>query len=218
MSRRNQIIALAGMAQAVYLVDRIAKTGQADEAAQRACINALFAFSADGAEQAFGGLADLSIGLRALQDLFSGPSNADRAQTLRYAMSCIYLQTIVAKDRDMTEVMRERLQHCERSRDLNKGSLGSNPSDDRQEDLDAIARGVAGVYQDTISQLRFRINVTGAASQLQNPQNAARIRALLLAAIRAVFLWRQAGGKRWQLIFFRGRLQRELDSLIAQQG
>ncbi len=41
---------------------------------------------------------------------------------------------------------------------------------------------------------------------LQQTDNAAKIRALLLAGIRSARLWRQLGGHRWQLIFSRRKL------------
>jgi high frequency lysogenization protein len=44
--------------------------------------------------------------------------------------------------------------------------------------------------------------------------NAAKIRALLLAGIRAALLWRQAGGDRWKLIFSRSAMQKEAQQLL----
>jgi high frequency lysogenization protein len=49
---------------------------------------------------------------------------------------------------------------------------------------------------------------------LQQPSNAAKIRALLLAGIRSARLWRQLGGHRWQLVFSRGKLLKELYQLM----
>ena len=45
---------------------------------------------------------------------------------------------------------------------------------------------------------------------LQQPNNAAKIRALLLTGIRAARLWRQLGGHRWQLLFSRRKLLNQL--------
>ncbi len=61
--------------------------------------------------------------------------------------------------------------------------------------------------------------IAGEPLHLQNPDNAARIRVALLAGIRAAVLWRQAGGRKWQLLLRRralGRTSRELiDNLDA---
>ena len=57
-----------------------------------------------------------------------------------------------------------------------------------------VCHSVSGIYQDTLSKLRFRIKVSGSAQHLQDGVNADIIRALLLAGIRSAFLWRQLGG------------------------
>jgi high frequency lysogenization protein len=43
--------------------------------------------------------------------------------------------------------------------------------------------------------------VQGEPTFLQQSDNVNKIRALLLAGIRAAVLWRQKGGRRWQFIF-----------------
>jgi high frequency lysogenization protein len=65
---------------------------------------------------------------------------------------------------------------------------------------------ISGIYQDTLSTLRYRIKVAGSAQHLQDKQNADIIRALLLAGIRSAFLWRQLGGRRWKLLLQRKQL------------
>ena len=57
-----------------------------------------------------------------------------------------------------------------------------------------------------ISSLRPRILVQGHAAYLQDERNAALIRALLLAAIRAAGLWQINGGGRLRLVLGRRRL------------
>jgi high frequency lysogenization protein len=41
---------------------------------------------------------------------------------------------------------------------------------------------------------------------LKDDENQHRIRALLLAGIRAAWLWRQVGGSRWRVLFGRTAL------------
>jgi high frequency lysogenization protein len=48
--------------------------------------------------------------------------------------------------------------------------------------------------------------VQGDPGLLQRPETGARIRAFLLAGIRAGRLWHQCGGRRWHLFLRRGRL------------
>jgi high frequency lysogenization protein len=72
------------------------------------------------------------------------------------------------------------------------------------------------VYADTISTFRLRIQVSGNPSVLQREENAAKVRALLLAGIRSAVLWRQTGGRRWQLIFARKKVIRLAGELAEE--
>ena len=49
-----------------------------------------------------------------------------------------------------------------------------------------------------------------------NPDNANKVRAILLAGIRAAVLWTQCGGSRWQVLFKRSALLLETEKLLAR--
>ena len=69
-------------------------------------------------------------------------------------------------------------------------------------------------YQETVSTLKFRIMVTGNHGRhLQQGNNPAKVRVLLLSGIRAAMLYRQLGGGRLSLLFQRGRVFKELESI-----
>ena len=53
----------------------------------------------------------------------------------------------------------------------------------------------------------------GEPARLQDEDNAARIRALFLAGVRAAFLWHQLGGRRWRLLFQRKQQLEILESI-----
>ena len=76
---------------------------------------------------------------------------------------------------------------------------------------------LADLYRQSISPLGPKIIVKGEQSYLSNPDNAGRIRALLLAGIRSALLWRQAGGSRWRLLFERGAMIREIEAIMAEK-
>ena len=69
-----------------------------------------------------------------------------------------------------------------------------------------------------ISPLGPRIQVTGAPQVLQNSQVQSKVRATLLAGIRAAVLWQQVGGGRLQLMFSRQRLLREAKTILSRLG
>jgi high frequency lysogenization protein len=57
--------------------------------------------------------------------------------------------------------------------------------------------------------------VNGEQQYLSNPDNVNRIRALLLAGIRAGVLWHQVGGRRWHILFNRKGLVDTASQLLA---
>jgi high frequency lysogenization protein len=69
-----------------------------------------------------------------------------------------------------------------------------------------LVEKLAEIYSQTLSTLSPRILVNGEHGHLSNPLIAAKVRAALLAGIRAAFLWRQLGGRRWQLLLQRRRI------------
>ncbi|USA43456.1 high frequency lysogenization protein HflD [Spongiibacter taiwanensis] len=203
---RQRTLALAALIQAVGLVDQVARTGQADPEAMEASIDSLFAFSSDNAEQAFQGVASIEFGLRGLRDLLSGNDYAEKPNILRYAMGVLYLQKKLRKNRDMMDLMASRLQHAAKKKEFSNSN-----------DIIGLCGSLSSIYQDTLSNFSYRLQIRGSAQQLQDSNNAAKIRALLLAAVRAAFLWRQAGGSRWVLLLQRRRIFDTAKELLSTE-
>ena len=191
----QQTIALAGVAQAARLVDQISKTGTYPLEFLEPSIHSLFEFDADNVEQVFGGLAGVKLGLHNLSSLLASQTREqDNRDVVRYVFSILYLERKFAANQDMMSVVHSRLAHT------------SFRAEHFANHVNDLCHSVSGVYQDTLSRLKFRIKVNGSAQHLQNQQNADIIRALLLAGIRSAFLWRQLGGRRWKLVLQRKRL------------
>ena len=81
-----------------------------------------------------------------------------------------------------------------------------------------VIASLAGIYQDTISTLLPRIIVQGEQSLLSQQANANKIRAVLLAGIRAAVLWRQTGGNRLQFLFGRKAYLQAAENLLKKTG
>ena len=88
---------------------------------------------------------------------------------MRYVFSMLYLERKFSADSGMMSVVHSRLQHA------------SFKADHFASHVNDICHSISGIYQDTLSKLRFRIKVTGSAQHLQDSQNADIIRALLLS-------------------------------------
>jgi high frequency lysogenization protein len=198
----HRTLALAGVLQATVLVDRIARSGQVDAAAFNAVIHSLFSFDPESPVAVFGSVYNLRPGLQALERILSGENRPDYQQPVRYALGVLHLQKKLAKEPEMQALIRNRLQHAEKK------------LEHFTQDINDISASISAIYQDTISHFKYRIQVTGSHQQLQDSNNANRIRALLLAAIRSAVLWRQLGGHRWQLLFGRAALLKSVRELL----
>lgn len=202
----QQTIALAGVAQAARLVDQISKTGSYPLEFLESSIHSLFEFEADGVADVFGGVAGVKLGLHNLSSLLASRQEQENRDVVRYVFSLLYLERKFASNPDMMSVVHSRLEHA------------SFRAEHFANHVNDLCHSVSGIYQDTLSQLKFRIKVNGSAQHLQNAQNADIIRALLLSGIRSAFLWRQLGGRRWRLVVQRKRLLNASQNLSRGLG
>jgi high frequency lysogenization protein len=202
----QQTIALAGVAQAARLVDQISKTGSYPQDFLGPSIKSLFAFDAGSVADVYGGVAGVKLGLNNLSSLLASRQGEENRDLVRYVFAMLYLERKFSSDQSMMSVVHSRLQHT------------SFRAEHFANNLPDLCHGVAGIYQDTLSKLKFRIKVSGSAQHLQNPKNADIIRALLLSGIRSAFLWRQLGGRRWKLLWQRKQLLHSSQQLSRGLG
>jgi high frequency lysogenization protein len=202
----QQAVALAGVAQAARLVDQISKTGSYPLEFLEPSIHSLFVFSPDSAVDLFDGIPGVKLGLHNLSNLLADKNAQENRDLVRYVFSLLYLERKFAANPEMMAVVRARLEHTS----FRAEHFSQNAND--------LCHSISGIYQDTLSHERFRIKVTGSAQHLQNPQNADIIRALLLAGVRAAFLWRQLGGRRWRLLLQRKKLLHASQNLSRGLG
>ena len=204
-SLHDQTLALAGMFQAARLVQQIAHSGQCSEDSLRTSIKALFATDPDSTLDVFGGnLANLQEGLNTLSSVLNQQTRQEDAEILRYVLNLMHLESRLNKRADMLDVIGSRI---EQARHTASHFGYTHPN---------LISNLASVYADTISTFRLRIQVTGNPAELQKDENAAKVRALLLSGIRCAVLWRQTGGRRWQLIFSRKKVTEHARQLAEQ--
>lgn len=204
MNREHErLIALAGIFEAAALVDRIAKTNQAQEAPVACLLNSLLIRNPKNTLEVYGGdHFNLRNGLKMLAGaLERNPVELPR-EALRYSVGIMELQKQLAKRPDMLELIGQRLTSIEQQAQL-FGIAHDN-----------VVSAFAALYQETLSTFKLRLQIHGEMQFLQNPRNAERIRALLLAGIRSATLWRQLGGNRWQLFFSRRKILNDAYALL----
>jgi high frequency lysogenization protein len=200
---REQMIALAAVVQSALLVDLLSREGAAPAADMEALAASLFRFEWERAEEVFGGLPAIRRGLEALGDMLENGAATEHRAALRYTLSMLHLGRMVGRDRGRMDAIRSRLEHAA----LKQVHFSSR--------FDENAASLAAIYQEWVSPMRFRIQVSGSARHLQDPRVAERIRALLLCGLRAAVLWRHLGGRRYRLPFERRRLRAVVDTLHA---
>ena len=221
MSRHQdeQAIAVAAMFQAASLVDQIANKGMISQSSFETSINSLFEMNPDNTEAVFGGQNflphNLGLGLRTLIDIVDKRRNDNSNHITNYVLAMIMLQQKLAKNDKMLSLMSQRLENLSDKalKYYANESIDSQPPSANYTHTNVIA-GLDGLYQDTISTFSFRIKVQGDPRHLQNKENAAKVRALLLAGIRAAILWRQVGGRRWHLLFFKSRIRQSVQKIL----
>lgn len=201
-SMREQLVALGAIFEAAVQVDRLAKTGQANSAAVNCLIQSLLVRNPQTTLEIYGG-DDLNLrdGYRVLAGTLERNTSALQREPLRYALSLVTLEKQLNKRNDLLELMGQRLDQIENQVEH------FGPSHEN------VIASCGALYQDTISTFRQRIQVHGDMRYLQQPDNAAKIRALLLTGIRSARLWRQLGGHRWQFLLSRKKMLTELHQL-----
>ena len=198
--REERVIALAGALQAASLVRELALRGEAEVASMRVSLASVFKIDADNAADVFGGVANLRPGLQALvAQIESGSRDASLTRLLINVMRA---ERALAGRRDLLEKLREGIEAIAR------GNGHGDPVDTTPE--------LAKLYSETLSTLRPRIMVEGNARFLNSGAIVDRIRALLLAAVRATVLWRQLGGSQLRLFFRHRQYAMMARGLLAQ--
>lgn len=201
-SYRDRALALAAITQACQCVEQIANTGMSDADAMTTCINSIFIIDADRTEDIFNTGDHLHSGIRYCIDTFSSARKPDTMNVMQYSIGAVQLERSLAKH---PELLQQISTGIERTRQQLEHFPVMHPN---------IMASLGGLYSETLSTIKPRIMVSGEQVYLTNPENTNRIRALLLAAVRAAVLWRQLGGSRLQLLLSRKRYLSELEKLI----
>ena len=198
-------LALAGICQSAHLVQQLAHQGQADSDALRVSLNSVVDLNPGSTLTIFGGEeANLKLGLETLLGVLNASSRQGlNGELTRYTLSLMVLERKLHASKGAMEKLGNSIQGLQRQ--LEHFDLESDP----------LLNAMAGIYVDVISPLGPRIQVTGAPSVLQNSQIQSKVRATLLAGIRAAVLWHQVGGGRLQLMFSRGRLSAQAKQILA---
>lgn len=191
---RDQSIALAGMFQAVRLVQQTAQGERRDAAATEASIRSILNTDPESAIDVYGNSRALMLGLEVTTGQLGNDSKQRDMALTGYVITLMHLERKLSRNADLMKALATGI-------DRVKGEIKS------ADELDpGIIAALAAVYRDTVSTLQPRIMVKGDESVLRNSDSKNMIRALLLAGMRAAVLWKQRGGNRMRLILQRKQI------------
>ena len=208
-SFHNQVLALAGIFQSACLVQQLAREGHTDSAALRTSIQSILALDAPDVETIYGSARGVRLGLELLNSKLTGKTKSSDMEMARYVVAMVQLEGSLRRNPKMLDDIRQGI---DTARAQMKFFENDAPADGVHP---LLMEKLAQLYSQTISTLTPRIMVSGEHGHLANPAIAARVRATLLAGIRSAVLWRQLGGRRWQLLFSRARIARAAAELRA---
>ena len=195
-------IALAGVCQAAALVQQVARKGQASEPEFEASLNSIVITDPDSTEQVFGSLTNLRLGLETLIGQLGNQSGDKDAEITRYIASILGLERKLSRKPKSMQALGERISQIQRQQ-VHMQLMDSQ-----------MLNNLASVYSDVISPVGPKIQVAGNPSQLQLSLNQHKVRALLLAGVRAAVLWRQLGGKRRHILFGRRKILASAENML----
>ena len=187
----ERVLALAGLFQATTLAQQLANEGRCDESALEASIASVFRIDAPSVVGVYGKVSTVRLGLRSLIAQLD-ETGRDMAVT-RMAVTVMRLESSLARHPDLLSQLQQGIVQAQRQVE----HFGQNSPQ--------VYGRLASLYSQTLSTLKPRVMVTGNPQQLQQPIVVERVRAALLAAVRSAVLWRQIGGRQWQLILNRRR-------------
>ncbi len=196
----KQTLALASIFQTTALVHQLASTGQCDSRSNKASLNSIVSKS-DNVDEIFSSPEDLRVGFESLKTLLDKKSISMK-NIMLYSTALINLEKKLMKKPQLLTQISAEIDHLKKQDFFDIHHTNS------------IAR-LAELYKNTLGSLNPTIMVRGEQIYLTNRQTANHIRALLLAGIRAVSLWKSQGGKTWHLLLNKKKTLRYVNSLDA---
>lgn len=195
----DRVLALAGLAQALAQVRRIAETGAADAGVLATAMDSVFRIDAESPAAVFGDTDAVAPGLRLLRAYLRNES--DDALLPRLGLAVLQLERRFVRDAAAGRVHEGILRIAP-----DATSKGSTHPD--------VLAALGALYSTTVSGLRPRVMVQGNPHYLGQAGVVAEIRAALLAALRAAVLWRQVGGSLWDFPLRRRQMIEAIDAAL----
>lgn len=201
---RDQTIALSAVYQAATMAHELANSGAIrDENSLHVSIKSLYKLDAATTEDVFDNkLSGLALGCNSLIKSFNKDSYY--INVIKYTITLLTLAGKLQSRPEMMEAI---------DRGLQESKVLQNNEDPFNS---AVVGKLAQIYSKTISQMQPRVIVAGQPFHLKDQAVTEKIRAVLLAGVRAAILWKQVGGNQLQLLFKRKAYIDEAKHLLTE--
>jgi high frequency lysogenization protein len=202
---KDQTLCFAAICQIAQLVQQVSREGQVDNSKLTNMLTSVTITSPENTLAVYGGqLVNLKTGLEILSAHLGDQSGKKDPEITRYIVGLLNLERRLIKKPQKLNELSQRIEQSKRQ--LGHYDITS----------ETLLGSLASIYSDIISPIGARIQVAGEPAMLKLVINQHKIRALLLAGIRATVLWRQVGGKRRNIIFSRKKMLSSAQQLLSQ--
>ena len=198
----QRVLALAGVCQCALLAQELARRGHAQPEPLRCALESILVVNQTDPEIALGGVQGVYAGLPDLARKNPDPSAVER---LRYAIAMIDIQKRLRRDTTIASRLRAQLDEIR-----DGGTI-----------LDLVSPegipALAGIYSTTLSLLTPKIIIRGSEQHLKDEDIVLKVRSVLLAGVRAAYLFHELGGRKWQIFIGRKKLADSASRLLGRQ-
>lgn len=199
----DRMLALSGVCQNAYLVSQLARNGTIDSELLNVALNSVIITEPEQAEDIYGGAENIALGAAQLKQHIAPKNQSRNMDVFRYAVSLLALQKRLSKTSGAFAELGNRIDQAKRQ--LEHFDLMD----------DHMISNFAAIYTDVISPIGQRIQIAGSPVYLKPKANQDKIRALLLAGVRAAVLWQQTGGNRLQFLLSRKKMLEATELILA---
>ena len=198
----SRTLALAGVFRAASLVNTLANEGKISENDLRISVESIFETDPNDVVQVFGSIDNIEQGFKVLENQLGKDSTNRNMDIARYVISMLFLERQLMKKPEVLDTLSTGVE------------LASRQSEHFSITHENVIANLADLYSRTISNIGPRIMVNGEQNYLETTAISNKIRTVLLSGIRSAVLWQQLGGRRWHVLFNRGKYLKTAKSFI----
>ena len=198
----SRTLAFAGVFRAAALVNTLANEGTISDDDLRISVESIFDTAPENVIEVFGKVENLSVGFTTMLNQLGKDSQNRNIDIARYVVGMLFLERRLMKNSEMLETLSTGVE------------LAARQSEHFSITHENVIANLADLYSRTISELGPRVMVNGEQSHLETTAISNKIRTVLLAGIRSAVLWQQLGGRRWHVIFNRGKYLKLAQSFL----